>query len=191
MLETGELDEKTVYEDLDKIKHYIKCHINHCGCNLECSYCYLRQGGYEFCDGQSTWKYSWETIQRACKKERLGGACMFEIVGDGETLLPKEIVELVTLLLKEGHFVLLVTNGTVSKRIVEIIEKAKEIGKQDYLHMVFSFHYLELKRKHLLHIFFDNIRYVHNEDISFHITGVIGWGGRLFGRKNCKRYAGY
>lgn len=50
------------------------------------------------------------------------------------------------------------TNGTVTKRLHEIIEKAKPYLK--HLHFAFSFHYIELKRLRLIETFFNNIKMV-------------------------------
>lgn len=59
-------------------------------------------------------------------------------------------------LLKEGHFVNITTNGTLSRRFDELIEACGEnIG---HLHLSFSMHYTELLRKGWVETFFDNIR---------------------------------
>ena len=56
-------------------------------------------------------KYSPKHIAYSLRKERLGGTSWISICGAGETLVPEEIVELVKLLLQEGHYVNITTNG--------------------------------------------------------------------------------
>ena len=55
-------------------------------------------------------------MRKALSKERLGGICLINFCGGGETLLPPEIVKYIRVLLEEGHYIMIVTNATVSKR---------------------------------------------------------------------------
>ena len=57
------------------------------------------------------------------------------------------------------------TNGTIGKRLKEIVEKAGEYVS--HLHFAFSLHYLELKRLGLLNTFFDNVNMVRAAGASF------------------------
>jgi glycerol-3-phosphate cytidylyltransferase len=68
-------------------------------------------------------------------------------------------------LLEEGHYIELVTNGTISKRFDEIINVPSIYLQQ--LEFKFSFHYLELKRLNLINIFFDNVTKIRNAGCSF------------------------
>ena len=58
--------------------------------------------------------------------------------------------------MEEGHYVMLVTNGSITPRFNEIAQFSKENFKR--LFFKFSFHYLELKRLNLMEVFFDNIK---------------------------------
>lgn len=147
-----------------KIKRFFECLIPITACNLKCSYCYVIQRNNrknKFAD----MKYTPEEIGRALNKKRLGGTCYFSICGAGETTLQKDLENIVYVLLKEGHYVNITTNGTVTKRIHDIIDKNKKYTKQ--LNFSFSYHYIELKNKNLLDTFFKNINYVKQNGCSF------------------------
>lgn len=47
---------------------------------------------------------------------------MFNLCADGETLLSSQVVEYIRAILEQGHFVMVVTNGTMTKRFDEIIK---------------------------------------------------------------------
>ena len=65
------------------------------------------------------WQYSPEYIGEALNKERLGGGCYFSLCAGGETLLHPNMPSLIKNLLKQGHFVNVTNNGTISKAFVE------------------------------------------------------------------------
>ena len=94
----------------------------------------------------------------------MGGVTYFSICGAGETTLQNEIADITYNILKNGHYVNITTNGTIRKRLEEIIEKAGIYVT--HLHFSFSFHYLELKRLNLLDAFFDNIKMVRKAGAS-------------------------
>lgn len=85
--------------------------------------------------------------------------------GGGETLLPPEMTGIVYEILKQGHFIAIVTNGTVTKRFEEISKFPKEYCER--LLFKFSFHYLQLKEKRMLDMFFANIEMVRKAGCSF------------------------
>lgn len=68
-------------------------------------------------------------------------------------------------ILKQGHYVNITTNGTLTQRFKEIITMPKELLKR--LHFAFSLHYIELKRINFLSQFFENIRMIQNAGCSF------------------------
>ena len=109
--------------------------------------------------------YSVDNICAALTKKRFGGTCYFSICGAGETLLQPEVIYIVKGLLKEGHFVNITTNGTLSKKIDLLLEECGECLNR--LHIAFSFHFLELKRLNLMSVFFDNIRKVREKGVSY------------------------
>lgn len=111
-------------------------------------------------------KYSPKYIGRALSKKRLGGIAYFSLCGAGETMMQKELPELMFELLKEGHYLNVTTNGTVSKafrRIAELIPP----HLLKHVQFSFSMHLLELKRLNLVDKFFENINFVHSIGCSF------------------------
>ena len=133
-------------------------------CNLRCKYCYIAQLNL-FEAALPKFNYTPEQIVKAFSVERLGGVCVFNICGGGETMLPSEIVPITRGLLEQGHYVMIVTNGTISKRFDEFIQLPKELLKR--LLFKFSFQFLELKRLDLMDKFFENIKKVKNAGCSF------------------------
>ena len=143
---------------------FIDCYVPINTCNLRCPYCYITQS--------KRWdaplpeiKYSTETIVSALSQERLGGVCHFNICGNGETLLCPQLVEIVRGLLEEGHFVFIVTNGTVSSVIEKMTNFPQKLRER--LGFKFSFHYLELKERGLLQRYFDNVRKARTAGCSY------------------------
>ena len=136
------------------MKRFIDCVIPFRTCNLRCHYCYIthtKSWGAKL----PVFSHSAEHIGRALSVERLGGVSLINICGEGETLLPPEVVGIVHEILKQGHYVMVVTNGTVSKRFDEIA--ALPADCLDRLMIKFSFHYLELKKRGWLDLFFNNV----------------------------------
>lgn len=148
----------------EKIKKFIECLIPVTACNLRCDYCYVIQQGRRK-DEIPKFKYSPEHIGKALTKERLGGTCYISICGAGETLIPNETVDIVREILKQGHFVNITTNGTMTPKINKLMELPSE--HLERLHFAFSFHYLELVKRNLLDIFFENVKNVRKHGCSF------------------------
>lgn len=148
----------------ENIKRFIECLIPVTACNLKCEYCYVIQENRRK-NEIPDFKYSPETIARGLSQERLGGTCYISICGAGETLLPKETMQIVRLLLEEGHYVNITTNGTLTSRFEELKEFPGELLER--LHFAFSLHYLELERKKLLDTFCFNVKLVKSLGCSF------------------------
>ena len=110
-------------------------------------------------------KYDKELIGRALTKERLGGVCYFSICGAGETLIPKDTLEIAYQLLKNGHYVNITTNGTLGNRFDEVKTFPEDYRRR--IHFSFSLHYNELKRLNLIDTFFDNVKKVKSFGSSF------------------------
>lgn len=87
----------------------------------------------------------------------------------GETLLAERIIEIVHGLLKSNHFISIVTNMTVAKRIKEMVADAELLGN---LFFKCSLHYIELKKRNLVEEFFNNVRTVRKAGASFSIEIV-------------------
>lgn len=149
---------------MDSIKRYIDCYVPVTGCTLRCHYCYITQHRL-FDAGLPKFNYSPEHVRKALSRERLGGTCLINLCGGGETLLPPEIVAYIRALLEEGHYVMVVTNATVSKRFDEIAQFPAELTER--LFFKFSYHYTELKKRNLLDRFFANIKKVRDAGCSF------------------------
>jgi len=151
---------------MDKLKGFIDIQVPVSTCTLRCHYCYITQNKL-FNSKLPKFKYTAEEIGKALSKERLGGIYHINMCGTGETLLPPEMTGIVRAILEQGHYIMIVNNGTVTKRIEEMLEFP--IGLRKRLGFKFSFHYLELKKKNLMDKFFDNIEKVRNAGCSFSI----------------------
>jgi len=159
---------KVVYEillllSILAMKRFIDCIIPFKTCNLRCDYCYIthtKSWGREL----PLFHYDAEQIGRALSVVRLGGEGLINICGEGETLLPPETTGIVYNILNNGHYVMLVTNGTLTNRFNEIIRFPKDF--LDRLLIKFSFHYLELKKRNLFNNFFDNVKRIRDSGCS-------------------------
>jgi organic radical activating enzyme len=146
------------------MKRLISCHIPTENCNLRCHFCYITQKRI-FNNKLLKFEYSPQHIRQALSIERLGGECLFNFCAGGETLLSNDIIPVAKELLEEGHYIELVTNGTVSKQFNEIITLPPDLLQR--LEFKFSFHYLELKRLNLIDAFFNNVTKIRNAGCSF------------------------
>jgi organic radical activating enzyme len=149
---------------MEKIKRYINIYVPVTTCTLRCHYCYITH--HRLFEGPlPKFQFSPETVRKALSKQRMGGICLINICAGGETLLPPEIIEYIRAFLEEGHYVMVVTNGTLSKRFDEIADFPPKLLKR--LFFKFSYHYMELKSKNLLEKFFANINKMHKVGASF------------------------
>lgn len=146
-----------------KIKRLILGLIPNQVCDLKCEYCYISQ--VNAWEKPQKLSYSPQYIAKCLSKKRLGGTCLINLTGNGETMLQPDLPELVEELLKEGHFVEIVTNGTITKKINEILKMEKKLLSR--LFFKISFHYKELKRTGLMTQFFKNVRAIHDAGASF------------------------
>lgn len=149
---------------IPKIKMFLDTYVPVTTCNFRCHYCYITQQRL-FSRNLPKFVYSPEVVAKAISKERLGGTCLFNICGGGETLLPPEMTDYIRIILEQGHYVMVITNGTVTKRFDEIVTYPSELLGR--LFFKFSYHYLELKQKKIFNIFFENIRKVRDAGCSF------------------------
>ena len=133
-------------------------------CNLRCHYCYITQKR-KFNNKIAQLSHSPKVIRQALSKERLGGVCLLNLCSGGETLLSDDVLPVVKQLLEEGHYVMIVTNGTITKRFEEVSVFPIELRKR--LFFKFSFHYLEMKRLNMMDSFFSNVALIKKSKISF------------------------
>lgn len=148
------------------MKRFIDIHIPVSSCNFKCHYCYVAHQGLRN-NEKLEFKYDIETIKKALTVERLGGVCHFNICGLGETLMPKEIIGITRALLENGHYIMIVTNGTLSNRFDEFCEFPIELKKR--LGFKFSFHYLEMKKLKMFDKFNANVEKVKKNGMSYSI----------------------
>ena len=147
-----------------EIKRLLAINVPIKNCNLKCDYCYISALN-EVKKGPANFKYPPEYVGQCLSKERLGGTCIINLTGGGETLIPKEIPQYIYQLLLQGHFLEVVTNGTLTERFLEIEKFPQEFLKR--LEFKFSFHYKELQRKGWLERFFNNVRMMRDVGCSF------------------------
>ncbi len=147
-----------------EIKRFFECLIPVTVCNLRCEYCYVIQRED---NSQKVPKldYTPEQMGQALTRERLGGVCYFSICGQGETFVPDYLIDIVYQLLKNGHYVNVTTNGTLTKKMAKLADLPAEWRSR--LHIAFSLHYLELKRLNLLDTFFENVAFVKELGCSY------------------------
>jgi len=149
---------------MDKLKKFIDVIVPVTTCTLRCHYCYITHKRL-FGGPLPKFEYSADQFRKALSQKRLGGICMFNFCGGGETLLPPEVLGYVRALLEEGHYVMVVTNATVDQAFDEIEKWPKELLER--LFFKFSYHYLELKKRNLFERFFRNIRRMRDAGASF------------------------
>ncbi|WP_080656976.1 polysaccharide pyruvyl transferase family protein [Selenomonas ruminantium] len=135
-------------------------------CNFHCEYCYVwRRDGYQ--EGRKTSDFSPIQIRHALSLSRCGGACFVNICASGETLLSRDITQLVSELLAEGHYVSLVTNGTTTRKIKEILSLDKKYLERMFFKL--SYHYFELQKRHLEDVFWRNVKLIAESPCSYTI----------------------
>lgn len=147
-----------------KPKRMINCIIPTNKCNLKCPYCYISQLP-DYMRMAQSFEYSPEHIAKCLSVERLGGVCLINMTGEGETMLQPDLVKLCELLLKQGHYMEIVTNFTVEKVINEFLALPAELQK--HLEFKVSFHYDELTRLNILDKFWNNLDRLQQSDYSF------------------------
>lgn len=134
-------------------------------CTLRCQYCYVTHHKL-FAQKLPKFKYGVETWRQAFDQDRWGGICMVNFCAAGETLLAPEMVDYIRVTLEQGHYVMVVTNGTVVKAFERIrSEFSPELMSR--LFFKFSYHYLQLVERGLLDRFFDIICMMRDAGASF------------------------
>lgn len=147
-----------------KIIKFIDCNVPFTYCNLKCSYCYIGQvRNFEY---KKNYFHSPEFIRAALSRKRLGGTALINFCANGETLMCKELLPIIKELIEEGHYVSVVTNGTISRAFDDLLEARLNLN---HLFIKFSFHFLELKRKDLLEVFINNVNRMRSAGCSFSV----------------------
>lgn len=160
-----------------KIKRFFDCQVPVNLCNFECDYCTV--GQWKLVQGKGPDKYTpfkfpVEQMAAAVRPERLGGICAFNLCGNGETFLHPQIMDFIDLLLKQGHFVSIVSNGTVTTAIDHLCSLDEEL--RSHVFIKFSFHYTELLKKKMLEKYFENVNKAHKAGLSLTVELVASDG---------------
>lgn len=154
-------------EQKDVLKRFIDIYIPVTACNLKCHYCYIAKSNRRGVEAPEL-QYSAEYIGKALSKERLGGITLFNMCGWGETMLMPALTDITLEILKQGHYVWIVTNGLVTKRFDEMLNNYPK-DCLERLAFKFSFHYLELLKYDKLDLFFETVNRVKSAGCSFTI----------------------
>jgi len=150
---------------MEKIEKFIGLHFKVGACNLRCSYCYVGQHKNEILKIP----FSMDDIRIAFSRKRLGGTCFINICSDGEPLIHSQMPQIIKFFLEEGHFVMVLTNGLLKKRIEECFENVKNLER---LFFKISFHYEELVRLNLIDRIFENIEFIKNSPCSLTVEYI-------------------
>lgn len=153
---------------VENIRYFIGCGVPVYACNFRCKYCYLGQRPNPYTGGILPFAKSPEHISKFFSIEKMGGPCYFNFCAAGETLMHPELIELVSLLTKQGHYADIITNGSLSNKFDELIEKL-DMYQRKHLMIKFSFHYLELKRMNLLDRYVQNVYKMRDAGFSYSI----------------------
>lgn len=148
----------------ERVKRFISLYVPITSCNFRCHYCYITHNRL-FDRNVPDLKYSNKEIRTAFSIKRLGGTCLINICGGGETLLVHKVVDYIYELLSEGHYVMVVTNGMPTRSFDRLSEFPKKLLER--LFFKFSFHFIELRKKGLFDKFFSNIRKMRDAGASF------------------------
>lgn len=152
---------------MDQVKKIVFFSIPLSICNFRCHYCYLAQRPEHYLGVQPEMKYTPQQVALAMSPKRLGGLAYFNFCADGETLLLKDLDKYVFELVKEGHYVEIITNMTIDNMLDKIIAFPKEY--LSHIEFKCSFHYLELKKRKLLEKFTRNVKRAHRAGASITI----------------------
>lgn len=115
---------------MDKIRRFIDIYIPTEVCNFRCSYCYISQRDNKTSAKIEQITHTPAEIREALSVKRLGGICLLNFCAGGETLLGTEILPIVKELIMEGHYVSIITNGTMTKRFLEVMEWSREVREK-------------------------------------------------------------
>lgn len=149
---------------MDKIKKILLVNVPTGRCNFKCPYCFISVTDRWQREGWNFDKTP-EEVGRAFAMERFGGPCYVNLCSMGETLIYSQMVDILKVILQQGHYVEVVTNGSLAERFEAISRFPGELLRR--LSFKFSFHYTELLRLHKLDVFFQNIKLMRDSGASF------------------------
>lgn len=162
-----EFDETDVpFSDNVKMKAYIGLLIPEYVCNLKCRYCYITQHQerhHLITDMKDLSGY----IGKKLSNKNIGGSALIGLCGTGETFLGDEFIPICIELLKQGHYLHIVTNGVVTDKIRELIHCAGQYASHIFLKL--SFHYEQLKKYNLLSRFAETVQFIDDSPASYSV----------------------
>lgn len=154
----GRLQENRIHKFIDLNLHGITT------CNFHCDYCYVWRRN-EFQNTNILSEHSVKEIRNGLSLQKTGGICFINMCARGETLVSKDVVDLAYELLDEGHYVSVVTNGTVTENIRKILTFPEEFQSRFFFKL--SFHFLELEKKKLFDLFWRNVGEIKKSNCSY------------------------
>lgn len=160
--------EKNTDEAHAKLVKFLDVSIPVYSCNLKCNYCYLAQNKTNL-SGYEEIYHNEKYIRYALSKKRLGGTAFINFCGAGETMLSRELLPIAKELVDEGHYIQIVTNATLSKKIKEFINSGIDLSK---VFFKCSLHYMQLKKNCLLDAFADNVNAIRKAGASITVELV-------------------
>ena len=146
----------------------VECVVPSTHCNLRCEYCYATQYGLRD-SPEPKFRCTPEEIGRAFNPARWGAEYLFaNFCYMGETLLCKELPDIITEILKQGNICLITNNGTITPAIEKLISLPDDLASR----LIFgcSLHYKEFKKRNLLGVFAENIKKIAASKASFHVS---------------------
>lgn len=148
----------------EKFIRYIDVYVPIEACTLRCEYCYITCHR-KFNNKIPEFQYDVTTWKKAFDQKRWGGRLLVNFCAGGETLISPIMIDYIRATLEQGHYVMIVTNGTIDSAFEKIAEFPKEFVKRMFFK--FSYHYLQLVKRKLTDRFFNNIRKMRDAGASF------------------------
>lgn len=149
---------------MENFVRYIDVYVPIESCTLRCPYCYITCHR-KFNNEVPEFPYDVATWKRALNPSRWGGKMLINFCAGGETLIAPVMVDYILATLELGHYVMIVTNGTVDRAFGRIANFPSEYKERIFFK--FSYHYLQLIERNLTDRFFNNIRKMRNAGCSF------------------------
>ena len=152
--------DKKISNNQQDILHTLTVYVPGNQCNFRCSYCYISNSIDPMHNKPAHFDYSLDHMIAAFNPKRIGIAAI-GVIGAGETLIPNEVVPFVHGLLRQGHYVTVITNLVLTERINQLLSIKHEPNGAEYLSRLCvkgSLHWLELKKRNLVDTFFNNMR---------------------------------
>ena len=120
------MNEWSEKKHMDRIKRILLVNVPTGKCNFKCPYCFITQVNAWKGDNEN-FPIEPEKVADAFSMKRFGGPCFMNLCSRGETLIYPQMVGILRAILEQGHYVEVVTNGSLTKRFEEISKYPKEL----------------------------------------------------------------